>query len=84
MRIYRNFLTKLLLVIALYGFIMPPPFTYAAAAPGIVISTPGDNSVVSVNWVEIQGYVTDTTVLRANGNNVYFNPAGFFSCPFII
>jgi len=80
MRIYRNFLTKLLLVIALYGFIMPPPFTYAAAAPGIVISTPGDNSVVSVNWVEIQGYVTDTTVLRANGNNVYFNPAGFFSC----
>lgn len=80
MRIYRNFLTKLLLVFVFYGIILPQPFTYAATAPGIVISTPGENSVVSDNWVEVQGYVTDTTVLRVNGNNVSFNPAGFFSC----
>jgi len=79
MNINKKLLARVLLLAVLFTVVFPGPGSFAANYPSIIISSPADNSIVNVNFVNIKGYVTDTSTLTINGGGVTFNASGFFS-----
>ncbi|PKM80596.1 MAG: hypothetical protein CVU89_12730 [Firmicutes bacterium HGW-Firmicutes-14] len=74
----KPFVFTVLLTMVL-GLLTPHPVLFAASSPVITVSSPADNAVVTVNLVNVSGYVSDTSVLKINGVGVPFSTNGFFS-----
>ncbi len=79
MKITKKLVSKAVLLALVFSITLPMSGGYAAAYPTIIVSAPGDNSVVKINSVNVSGYVTDTSTLRINGTGVPFSGNGFFS-----
>ncbi len=77
----RERLVKLMLFILLFILLYPGPAALADVQPTIVVSNPVNNSVVTVNSVEISGYVTGAQTLRIQGDGVPISGSGSFAYP---